>query len=214
VLWFIFIYFVNIKQKPNNEKKQSAPIKSYIKIIPLAILFGAILGSFFSFMSDYTKELSLKPHSTFFHVFALSLVLIRFAFVKQLNIWNRRYIVLTGYFTGVVALLTGFSAELMPSLLLIILAGMFYGTTHGLLYPSLNVLFVETTPRRSGKATLIFIICLSAGMGASSLINGLIADLVGYSYMYLIFAGFVTLSALIVAKKKQLFNIAKQSQAN
>ncbi len=211
VIWLIFLLLLKIDGKPEKKVTHSAPFKMYFKIIPLAVFFGSIFGTFFSFISDYSKELGLTPYSIFFHLYAVALVLVRFTFVKKLNLWKRHGVVIFGYSIGVIALLAGFFVNYASHILFVALIGFLYGTAHGFLYPSLNVLFVETTPNRKGKATLTFIIFLSFGMGASSLINGLVADLTGYSYMYLIFAFASLLITLYFASKKTLFKAAQNA---
>ncbi len=209
ILWLVCLLFLQIDGKPKSNAKACAPFRRYYKIIPLAIFFGSLFGSFFSFVSDYCKEMGLTPYSIFFNMYAVALISIRFTFVKKLNIWDRKKIILSGFIAAVIALITGYIVNIHQNIVFIGAMGLLYGSGHGFLYPTLNVLFVDTTPERKGKATLTFIIFFTLGIGLSSLINGVVADLIGYPYMYLIYAVFATIITAFVFMNKKLFVVDK-----
>jgi MFS family permease len=210
-LWFIMLLFIspNIKNPHRNLENKSS-IKDYNKIIPMAIIFGMVFSSFFSFISHYAKELKIVPVSVFFQAYTITMILIRVSLQNQLNKWGFKKIILTGFIISVVALWNGFFIYYNSTIIFLIILGILYGSSHSLLYPSLNSLFVELTPHRSGKATLIFIVFFSLGMAIASTFYGVMADFIGYNLMYAFSAVFTLISLPFLFKNNKVFEFIKR----
>jgi MFS family permease len=114
------------------------------------------------------------------------LIAIRFLLNKHLNQWNKKKVIFSALIICCLALLSAGLLEHFPSMIILIAIGLLYGLAHGLLYPTMNVLYVEQTPSQTGKATLIFILLYSLGGTFSSFVYGFIADHFGYANMYFI----------------------------
>lgn len=195
--WVFSISRVRVSPTPAQPPDSSdASIKNYFYEFPLAVFFGAVCSCFFSFISHYTEELKLFPVTLFFLVYSPTIVLLRFTFFSRLDRFNIRKLVLISFTFAFVGLLSAFFLGFYPSLLLVIFIGMLYGVAHGFLYPSINTIFVDKTPKRRGKATLIFILGYNLGYTLAAWLLGFIAQSAGYALMYLACALFCGLFCL------------------
>jgi MFS family permease len=184
LLWFLCL--LGVKVPASTPARQTiSSLKAYRESLLLPVLFGSLFAGFFSFISDYAKEMNVYPISYYFLSYTAVLIGIRFLFKEKLNIWNRDTVIMGSFFTGILALTAGVFLKTVPQAPMLGLIGIFYGTTHGFLYPTLNVLFVEKTPERRGKATLMFLLFFNLGNTISSFFYGWIAEMGGYSFMYL-----------------------------
>lgn len=188
LLWIFSL--IGVQVPPKEIKKETKPValREYKSIIILPILFGSAFSSLFSFISHYAEELNLHPVSWYFFCYAGILISFRLFFQKKLNGWNRYKMIFTAFGFALMALLSASFIHHYTVLWGIAFIGSLYGLAHGVLYPVLNTLFVETTPHRSGKATLMFILLFNLGNTISSFFYGFVADLLGYSGMYLLSA--------------------------
>lgn len=209
LLW-LFCLSLTKRSEIKAEKKEyeeNAPVKLYLHKIPIAILFGALFSSLFFFISDYAEKLEIAPISIFFQAYTISLLAIRLLLNKKLNQWTKKSIIITGFLIGTLALFNGIMLKFYHSVYLLALIGLFYGSAHGLLYPTINALFVDVTPHRSGKATLIFIVFLNVGLTTSPVIYGLIADLSNYNVMYTFATVLILSCAIYFGLNKNMFKI-------
>lgn len=172
---------------------QPAHLKEYRKIIPLPLLLGMIFATFFSFISHYARESGLNEVAWFYLGYTFILMIVRVLFNGRFSTWKYQITIPTTFYIGIVGLVLASGLSAYPVVPMLVAIGMMLGIAHGILYPTLTVVFLEATPHRSGKATLIFILCFNLGGMLASFINGFIADLTGYQYMYLIAAAVVFL---------------------
>ncbi|PKL11416.1 MAG: hypothetical protein CVV50_05735, partial [Spirochaetae bacterium HGW-Spirochaetae-6] len=198
--WVFTISRVRLSPPPPHTSDSSdAGIKNYFYEFPIAVFFGAICSCFFSFISHYAEELKLFPVTLFFLVYSPTIMLLRFSFFSRLDRWNIHKLVLISFIFAFVGLAGAFLLSFYPSLLLVVGIGVLYGVAHGFLYPGINTLFVDKTPKRRGKATLIFILGYNLGYTLAAWIFGFIAESAGYGAMYLasaLFCGLVCLTYL------------------
>lgn len=185
--WILCVFLVKHRQEiPSVQKKeQSAHISEYKKIIPITLLFGAVFSTLFSFISHYAKELKLDTVTYFYMGYTAVLIIVRIFFNEKLNVWRKEKVIFFSFLSGIAAIFSAFILDYVHISILLALTGMLHGISHGFLYPAFNVIFVEVTPHRSGKATLVFILCFNLGGMLSSFFYGFIADIIGYSWMYL-----------------------------
>ncbi len=209
ILGLIFVLLVRYKEE--NLVKSKTPSLSlliYKKLAVLGILFGAIFSAFYSFISHYVDLLNLKSVSYFFTAYTSCVILVRLIFYNHLNQWNKQKVIYSSVFIAIAGLLGGFFINFFTLPIILVFMGACYGTAHGFLYPSVNILFVDLSPKRRGTATLIFIMLFNLGYLFSSTINGIIADILGYPYMYLIFA---VVATILLIFNPYHFNNKKQN---
>lgn len=199
------LYFIKCAaQKSGVDKSLPARFSEYSKIIALPLLLGMIFQTFFSFISHYSRSLEIEPVSFFYLGYTLVLMMVRVSLNKKLNTWRSSTTIPVTLMAGIIALLLSSMLTAFPIVYLLMLVGALLGITHGILYPTLTVLFLEATPQRSGKATLMFILCFNLGGMAASFVNGYVADLVGYRWMYLISAGAAVVFFLIFYNAREV----------
>ncbi len=197
VIRIIVVFFISTPTA-NNKPKENAPVKTrdYISIIPLAVISGAVYSAVYNFISHYAKTLHITMIATFAQAHISVMLSIRLFLNKKMNKWSRKNVILAMHILSVLVLIMGYFLKYYPSIALLIPMGALYGIIHGFMYPSLNTLFIETTPKRSGKATIIFIVSRNIGIAVFSFICGIVADHFGYNIMYL-FMAFVALAPVL-----------------
>lgn len=206
LLWFLSLLCIkNIPAertlKPENPMATEPSMKAYAAVIPLALLFGTGFSSLFSFISHYASGLSLVPVSAFYLSYTAALTLTRIFFTGTLNRLSRRRVIFGSFLIAVLSLAAASLLSFYPWIWLLGLAGVFYGSAHGFLYPALNMAFIDQTPQRGAKATLLFILFFNLGNTLSSFVLGLLAQWVGYATMYFISALTVLLGSLYYFRK-------------
>ncbi len=207
LIWFFCLLLVKDKDKFSS-KKDRAEVSLFKKVIPIAVLFGLVFSGIFSFISHYAKEEEVLPVSYFYVTYSSTIVLVRAFFYKHLNSWNRERLIMGSFILCFLALFAAMFLENFSYFYILIIVGNFYGIAHGFLYPSVNMLFVDHSPKRSGKATLIFILFFNLGYTSASFILGFVADYLSYSKMYGI-TSLVILVGSISLFKKKLFRVSK-----
>lgn len=199
------LYFIRCAaHKPTMEESLPAVFSEYRKIVALPLLLGMIFQTFFSFISHYSRSLEIEPVSFFYLGYTLILMMVRVSLNKKLNTWRSSTTIPVTLMAGIIALLLASGLTAYPIAYILMLVGALLGITHGILYPTLTVLFLEATPRRPGKATLMFILCFNLGGMVASFVNGYVADLVGYRWMYLISAGVAGLFFVIFYNAREV----------
>jgi MFS family permease len=191
---------------------QDTTFKAYFPFVPTVIIFGLIFSIFSTFVEIYSESLKIKGGWLFFSGFALIALFERALLYKKMGIWKKKnitYIGLTFYFLGLLLLVFLYK---IPFLWVLFLAGLCFGAGHGVLYPTLSVLFTDVTPRNVANATLVFLICFMAGSLFSSLI-GYIVDIFGYPFMFgasfvVLFIGIII--SLMNRKTQSLFRVIEE----
>jgi MFS family permease len=183
-------------------------VREYSKIIPLAILAGAIYGTLFNFISHYAAIVKLTYISIFAQTHITVMLIMRLSFHDKLDTWRRDKVIITSYIFAFFCLFFAFLLKYIPFIPMLMLIGGFYGVVQGLLFPSLNALFIETTPFRSGKATIIFVVSRNIGIAVFAFICGFLAQKLGYHMMYLIISGVVAcVIVYVIVKRKEILGV-------
>ena len=150
--------------------------------------FGCLYGTLLSFSKNYAAELGLDFASILFWGYAGGAILSRL-FIRQV----------TDFFgiARLVALCLGGLALVMLTLTLatgyphLLLAGLLYGVSHGLLYPSLYVLVLNRATRaQTGRAATLFQGAFTASVGSFPLVAGIIINVTGFVPFYQLATGF------------------------
>ncbi len=187
-----FIITLTVKTNGNSAsiKKQdeNTKISKYYSLIPFVIFYGALYAALYKFLSVYTIQLKIIYISIFFQVRVIFTFLSRIVSQSKLDKWKNISILSTSFISSFAVLFLGFILKFKPSVYILAIMGAIYGSVHGILYPALNVLFINITPTRTGKATIYFILIKNIGIAVFALLCGLIADYTGYNIMYLIMA--------------------------
>ncbi len=204
LLWVIFTLLVKYQpqEKEPNTGAQKVRTMDYIKIIPLAIMNGGVFAAIFNFISHYTYELRIAVIAIFFQVQTVVMIIIRIFFYNKFDKWDRKRTIVTCFSISALALFVSFLLKYNQSWAVLAFIGFLYGIVQGILFPTLNSLFIDTTPNRSGKANIIFISSRNLGIVIFSFSCGLLSQFFGYSMMYLILSLLSFAFIIYVVKKK------------
>ncbi len=154
--------------------------------IPLA-LFGAAYGGVFSFITLFDKDLGLELAGTFFIILAGGVTISRLFAGQVLDRYGPTYIMLTGF---VLSLIGFFILGWFNSPTGFLISAILIGIGAGILIPTLQAMgnnIVDFNRRGAINATLIT--AFDLGIGAGSLGLGFLAELIGFSWMYLTCTG-------------------------
>lgn len=159
-------------------------------------LVSAGFGAIISFLADSTALKGIHSVAGFFNAYVALAIFTRLACGSWSDRFGRRRVIvpsLVGQALALGALAWVRSAwQLIP-------AGALFGFTHGLYYPSLMAFTVEraAAPRRA-RAIASFNFAFSAGIAASAVVNGFVAERFGYAAVYLLCASAALLSIALV----------------
>ncbi|MGQ9632458.1 MAG: MFS transporter [bacterium] len=164
-------------------------------IVATAIIFGGASSAIMAFLPTYVRLYGLGRVSAFFLGYTSAAIGVRLLGGNLSDRLGRRKIILP---TLLLSSLSIYWLALSHTPWFIPIVGILYGGSHGLLYPSLNALAVESTERENrGKATALFSASFNAGMAVSSFAFGWIAEVLGYRPMFSI-AGILGVSGFLV----------------
>ncbi|SCM79158.1 Arabinose efflux permease family protein [uncultured Sporomusa sp.] len=171
-------------QSPSKDKItfrfiETSAVNATIIILLITMTYGAIV----SFIALYAAERGITNIGSFFTVYAV-------------------FLAITRPFSGKIADKKGFDFVIIPGIILIIfamgclyianqlgiflLAAAIYGVGFGMVSPSLQALSVMNAPaNRRGTANGTFFTGFDLGIGISSILWGAVAQVTGYSFMFL-----------------------------
>lgn len=130
------------------------------------IAYGCIL----TLIPDWSDHLGLKNKGTFFVIFTVSSLLVRFVAGKISDTKGRVYVIKIGLVLLVVSLLILATAQSVVGLMV---AAFMYGISTGILSPALNAWTIDfSKSNERGKAMSTMYIALEAGIGGGALIAG------------------------------------------
>ena len=168
-------------------------------LIPsLALMAGATAyGATITFLPLFAPQRGIQDFGVFFTVFAAFTLLSRVLAGKLSDRVGRYKVIMPFMFLVVVAV------ALLPRLdghwLLAVIGGCF-GLGFGAFMPTLNALVVDRTPPpERGSALGFFTSFMDLGIGAGSVILGLVGELFGYTVMFYAASGIMLAGMLIFA---------------
>ncbi len=154
--------------------------KNFI-ILPGAFVFGYLVASYNTFGSPYFKEVGLTTGS-FFLAYGLTAGTVRVIFggiADRYTRWKLVAIFFTLQGLGLLLLL------LEPVTSFYLLAGAVSGGAHGILFPSLSAMAIDTHPQKyRGTVASIFTGTMELGFSVGSYVLGIIVAISGYKVMF------------------------------
>ena len=128
--------------------------------------FGCIL----TLIPDWSTHVGILNKGSFFIVFTIASICVRFLAGKASDIYGREKILTIGLFLLVIALTTIGYLKTINGLLI---GAAIYGFAMGIISPALNAWTVDlSNPLHRGKAMATMYISLEAGIGLGALISG------------------------------------------
>jgi len=200
VLAFLIALPIKCLQLEPNDRSVKTGIIEKAAITPgIIILFLTITyGSIVTFIALYGAQRQVENIGLFFSAYALSLLFSRPYFGRLADRKGYAAAVLPGILAVFVAILLLYLAH---SLLVFLLAGFIYGIGFGGTQPALQAMAVRNVePSRRGAANATFFLGFDFGIGFGSIAWGLLVDILGYEYIYLL-ALIPTLIALVLFLK-------------
>ena len=167
------------------------PLFSREAFFPSSIMFIVTLtyGAIVSFLPLFAREQGIANPGVFFTVFAITLILVRVLAGKISDIRGRRFVIVPGMVLITLGLWVLSNAD---SLLYFLAAALLYGLGFGSVHPALIALLVDRVGESGrGAAMGTFTAAFDLGIGAGSILLGIVLQLSGFREMYL-------LSALVV----------------
>ncbi|HMM06908.1 MAG TPA: MFS transporter [Clostridiales bacterium] len=155
-------------------------------ILPAIVIFFITMtyGSIVSFIALYANQRQVENIGLFFTVYAAAVLISRPYFGRLTDKKGTRFAVIPGIFFVIIAMLL---VSLANSLPVFLIAGFIYGIGFGATQPALQALSVsKAAPSRRGAANATFFLGFDLGIGAGSILWGIVAENFGYQFIYLL----------------------------
>lgn len=173
------------------------PLFSREALFPSALMFMISLtyGSIVSFLSLFAQKQGISNPGIFFTVFAVTLILVRALAGKLSDIKGREFVIIPGMVLIAASLWVLSTASALDRFLV---AALLYGLGFGLVHPSLMALLVDMVGDKGrGAAMGTFTASFDLGIGAGSILLGLVLQYFDFQVMYTI-SGLIALSGAIL----------------
>ncbi|WP_067841005.1 MFS transporter [Amphibacillus sediminis] len=166
--------------------------KSSLKPSTLLFFITVSFGGIASFLPLYTTQKGITGIELYFLCYALALLISRTFAGRLYDLKGHRAIFLPGSCLIVLAMLL---LSWLPNSGALLIAGALYGFGFGSIQPALQAWAINEAPaNRRGMANATFYGFFDLGIGLGAMIFGMVAGLLGYSYIYLIAACSVIIS--------------------
>ncbi|GLX67391.1 MFS transporter [Paenibacillus glycanilyticus] len=155
-------------------------------VIPstLGMLVGFAFGGMLSFVTLFAKDIGIEQTGYFFLVVAISEVLIRFI---SGPLFDRRGPFWVLFPTAVFCMIACVILYYTDSMGMLMLAGVFYGAGFGAMFPALQAWIINIVhPERRGVATATYYNFFDIGIGAGSILLGVVVSATSYTTMFLL----------------------------
>lgn len=151
-------------------------------VVLMAIAHGAIRGTNLNFIGPYCRSIGIERFFPFFIAFSFSAILTRFRLAALPDRYGRRTVALP-------ALLLVAANSLIISQIhatwLLVVAGLIGGLGQGMIFPALSSLMVDLIGHhRRAFALSVYTTCFEIGFGLGLPLFGMVADRLGYRWMY------------------------------
>lgn len=163
---------------------------------PSAMMFTISLsyGSIVSFLPLFAQEKGVANPGIFFSVFAVTLIVVRALSGRLSDIKGRRFVIIPGMVLITLGLWVLSQAD---SLMFFLAAALIYGLGFGSVHPTLIALLVDRVGERGlGAAMGTFTAAFDLGIGAGSILLGVVLQFFGFMVMYLL-GGLIVLSCAV-----------------
>ncbi len=203
VLISIFISLPIKYHKPDADairKSEKGGIIEKTAILPATVIFFITMtyGAIVSFIALYANQRHVENIGLFFTVYAVALLISRPYFGKLTDKKGASFAVLPGITFVIAAMLLIYLAD---SLVLFLIAGSIYGVGFGAIQPALQAMSVSKVNHlKRGAANATFFLGFDLGIGVGSVIWGLIAEHLGYQFIYLLAVIPAVVGALVYIK--------------
>lgn len=162
----------------------------------LAMSFGGVFGVIISFGKNYVESVGLNYVTVLFGSYTVGAIMSR-VFIRVLS---RRFsppmlisIGLTGVAVGI------FTLALAQNYPLLSLSGFFYGVSHGILYPTLFMRFLQAQAESGmGRASILFQGAFAAGIGLAPYLGGILVQHTSFPVLFTVL-GIISLSVIPLA---------------
>lgn len=164
---------------------------------PTVIIFfiSASYGSIVGFISLYALEKGITNIGLYFLVYAAAMLITRPVFGRLVDRFGFSATVYPGLIMLIMAMVVLSQAS---TLLMFLIVALLYGVGFGAVQSSLQTLSVIYAPKdRLGAANATFLTGFDGGIGFGSIVAGIVASALGYSWMYLTFSFFLILAGCL-----------------
>ncbi|MBN1496140.1 MAG: MFS transporter [Spirochaetes bacterium] len=146
----------------------------YLLMTLASIIFGGSFGVIITYLPNFIRTATSFRFSYFFIIYICVLIIIRFTFLKIVTRINRNNLLIAVFANGALMYLLFNSLNSLPVL---ILTGIMYGVTHGILFPVLNTTVVSLVHMHDrGRANALFIASFNGGMMSFAFALGFLID--------------------------------------
>lgn len=173
------------------------PLFSKEAFFPSVLMFTVTVtyGSIVSFLPLFTEKQGIMVNpGIFFTAFAITIIFVRVLAGKLSDIKGRRFVIVPGMILITLGLWVLSAADSLGTLLL---AALLYGLGFGMVHPTLMALLVDLVSERGrGAAMGTFTAAFDLGIGAGSILLGVVLQLAGFTVMYLL-GGVIVLVGMV-----------------
>lgn len=185
----VLAFLISYRRVPQTNRAARTVFLEKAAFRPSLLMFFVTLtfGAIVSFLALYASQLGIANIGIFFTFYALALMLSRPLFGRLADRRGFDIVMIPGILAILVAMFLLYRAEAYSQpLTLLLLAAVIYGLGFGAVQPSLQAMAVLNVAfNRRGAANGTFYSAFDLGIGLGSGIGGVIADVWGYSAMYL-----------------------------
>ncbi len=167
---------------------KSSILSSLVEIsaVPASLVMMLVSSTYIgvsTFLPGYAKMRGIEDISVFFIIYAVGFFVARLFTGKLGGKKGPNGLVLPGMIILIVSMLLLAWANSMPVFLL---TAVLYGFGYGIVQPILNTLVFKLAPEgRKGAANATFFCAMDLGIGGGSILWGIVAEVLGFPYIFL-----------------------------
>ena len=151
-------------------------------ILPGAFVFGYVVASYNTFGAPYFKEVGVTTGS-FFLAYGLTAGTVRVIFGGVADTYSRWKLIVIFFACQCLGLLL---VLVEPVRSFYLIAGAVSGAAHGILFPSLSAMAIDTHPQQyRGTVASIFTGMMELGFSVGSYVLGIVVAISGYRAMFI-----------------------------
>lgn len=168
-------------QKP--PESQLTNFKTYKLVIPLIFFLGAFFFTQSNTLPIYIDN-QFSP-TIFFLGFAIFSITVRIFLAPKLRVWNSRRVLIVNFSLYCLSFSLLAVLPIYSFAWILFLSGVFFGISHGVLFPLITALFVNITPSKPTNANLVLSLFYFIGGGIMPALLGVFATVFNYQIMFL-----------------------------
>lgn len=219
IITVIVLSFIKVPKRKKLEKTPPLSFDRFILLRALPIFWNQIplafgWGTLSAFAVLYGKDIGIQNAGLFFLFCAGGIVLSR---VKSGKLIDHGYLHPV-VFVSISAITVGFASfALFHSIYLFCIAAFIIGIGYGILFPSLQTIYVNMAPSsQRGTANSTYLTGFDVGVGLGMLVGAYLGGKLGFANLYLIDAGLSLLALILywfhsrfVFEKHKLLTLSK-----